>query len=63
MKFRYAKKGATFSPSLSYIVDKISFHEYKEMRVTLRKVVEIINSMHEVEKVVVDKKLEGRKII
>ena len=63
MKFRYAKKEATYSPSLSFIIDKISFHEHKEKRITLHKVVNIIESMHEVEKVVVDKKLDGRKIV
>lgn len=63
MKFRYATKGATYSPSLSFVIDKISFYENKEKRITLHKVVKIIESMHEVKEVVVDRRFDGRKIV
>ncbi|MBU2969822.1 hypothetical protein KO527_10735 [Pseudoalteromonas sp. C2R02] len=63
LKFRYACQGATYGPSLSFIIDKISFHENKEKRITLQKIVKLLNSMHEVSKVEIIKKYEGRRII
>lgn len=62
LKFRYAGKESSFSPSLSYLIEKMAFHENKEKRITLQKVVKIVESMHEVEKVVVEKKYNGKKI-
>lgn len=62
VKFRYAGRESSFSPSLSYLIEKMAFHENKEKRITLQKVVKIVESMHEVEKVVVDKMYNGKKI-
>lgn len=62
LRFRYAGHESSFSPSLSYLIEKMAFHENKEKRITLQKVVKIVESMHEVEKVVVEKKYSGKKI-
>lgn len=62
LRFRYAGHESSFSPSLSYLIEKMAFHENKEKRITLQKVVKIVESMHEVEKVVVEKKYNGKKI-
>ena len=63
LKFRYASKGATYNPSLSYLVDKINFHEHKEKRITLQKVSKLLESMPEISDVVIEKKFDGRKIV
>ena len=63
LKFRYASKGATYNPSLSYLVDKINFHEHKEKRITLQKVTKLLESMPEISEVVIEKKFDGRKIV
>lgn len=62
LKFRYAAKWAAYSPSLSYLIDKINFHENKEKRITLQKVIQLIESMHEVSKVEIEKRFNGRKL-
>ena len=64
MRFKYAsEKGRPYSPSLNKIVHEIDFVENKQKRITLQKIVSILEKMHEVERVVVEKKLDGRKII
>ena len=62
LKFRYAGHESSFSPSLSYLIEKMNFHENKEKRITLQKIVKIIEGMHEIDRVVVDKKYNGKKI-
>lgn len=64
MRFKYASEnGRPYSPSLNKIIHEIDFVENKQKRITLQKVVGILEKMHEVDKVVVDKKFEGRKIV
>lgn len=63
LKFRYAGHESSYSPSLSYLIEKMNFHENKEKRITLQKVVKIIEGMQEIDRVVVDKKYSGKKII
>lgn len=63
LRFRYASSGATYSPSLSFLVEKTNFHANKEKRITLQKMVTILEGMHEVSHVEVEKKLQGRKIL
>jgi len=64
MRFKYASKnGKPYSPSLNRLVREIDFIENKQKRITLQKVVSILNKMHEIDKVIVDKKFEGRKIV
>jgi len=61
LKFRFASKNSPpYSPSLSLIISKIDFNESKEKRITLQKVVKIIEGMHEVE---VDRTIVDRKIV
>ena len=62
LKFRYAQHGNSYSPSLSYLVEKLDFMEFENKRTTLQRVTQIIQKMHEVEKIEVEKKFEGRKI-
>jgi len=63
LKFRYATQGAHYNPSLNFLINYLDFLQFKEKRTTLQRITKIIESMHEIEKVVVDKKYEGRKII
>lgn len=63
LKFRYAKRGAFYNPSLSHLVEKIGFREYKSKRETIRKMTLLIESLTEVERVEVLPKKDGRKII
>jgi hypothetical protein len=63
LKFRYAKKGAFYNPSLSLLMEKIGFTEYSEMRLALRRMTELLKSLPEVDHVDVIQKKEGRKIV
>jgi len=63
MKFRYASRGMKYSPSIDKLVREIQFVEHKEKRITLQKVVTLLEKMHEVDRVVLEKKYEGRKLI
>lgn len=63
LRFRYATKGATYSPGLNFIIEKISFRQAKEKRITIQKIEKIINELPEVEKVEVERIKDGRKIV
>ncbi|GFO77871.1 hypothetical protein BPLS_P6583 [Bathymodiolus platifrons methanotrophic gill symbiont] len=64
MRFRYASEnGKPYSPSLTKIIQDIDFVENKYKRITLQKIVAILEKMHEVKRVEVDKKFEGRKLV
>jgi len=63
LKFRYAKRGAFYNPSLSHLVEKIGFREYKSKRESIRKMTHLLESLTEVERVEVLPKKDGRKII
>ena len=63
LKFRYAKRGAFYNPSLSHLVEKIGFREYASKRETIRKMTQLIESLPEVERVEIILKKEGRKIV
>ena len=62
-KFTYASKGRSYSPSLSFLVERIGFIENKEKRITLQKMVKVLNALEEIDRVEVDKKYDGRKIV
>jgi hypothetical protein len=62
IKFRQAKKGYHYNPSLSFLIEHLDFQEFQHKRTTLQRITKIIESLHEVEKVGVKKILEGRKI-
>lgn len=63
LKFRYAKKGAFYNPSLSLLMEKIGFNEYSQMRDALRRMTELLESLPEVDHVDVIQKKEGKKIV
>ena len=64
MRFKYASEnGKPYSPSLNKIIQEIDFVENTQKRITLQKIVGILKKMHEVEKVIIDKKFDGKKII
>ena len=63
LKFRYAKSGAFYNPSLSHLVEKIGFREYENKRETIRKMKKLLESLTEVERVEILPKKDGRKII
>ena len=63
LKFIYASKNKAYSPSLTLLIEKLGFIENKEKRITLQKMVKLVSSLDEVERVEVDKKYDGRKII
>lgn len=66
MRFKHAstKEGSRpYNPSLNKIIQEIDFIENKQKRITLQKIVAILEKMHEVERVIVEKKKEGRKIV
>ncbi|WP_125780985.1 hypothetical protein [Pseudoalteromonas rubra] len=63
LKFRYASEKATYNPSLSYLVEKINFNEHKEKRITLQKITKLLESMPEISRVEVKRKLQGRRIV
>lgn len=63
LKFRYAKKGAFYNPSLSLLMEKIGFNEYSQIRDALRRMTELLQSLPEVDHVDVIQKKEGKKIV
>ncbi len=63
LKFRYATIGSHYNPSLSYLIDYLDFPEFKQKRIALQRITKIIENLHEVEIVEVEKKYQGRKII
>ena len=63
LKFRYAKKGAFYNPSLSHLIEKIGFREYENARETRRKMAELLESLPEVDHVDILHKREGRTIV
>ena len=64
MKFRYASRlGRPYSPSLTYLIEKIGFHQFARVTETIRKVTALIESLPEVSSVKVKKITEGRKVI
>ncbi len=63
LKFRYATQGGHYNPSLTFLIHHLGFVEHKEKRITLQKITKIIENLHEVERVEVEKKYEGRKIV
>jgi hypothetical protein len=64
MRFKYASEnGRPYSPSLTKLIQEIDFIENKYKRISLQKIVTILEKMHEVERVDIDKKFEGRKLI
>ena len=64
MKFRYAGRGGRpYSPSLSYLVEKLNFHQSKRVSETIRHMTDLIESMDEVKGVIVHKVKDGRKVV
>jgi len=63
LKFRYAKQGRHYNPSLSFLINNLDFIESKLMKTNIERITKIIENMHEVEKLVIEKKYDGRKII
>ena len=63
LKFRYATQGAHYNPSLNFLIHHLGFVQSKEVRINIQRMTKIIGAMHEVERLVVEKKYEGRKIV
>ena len=63
IKFRYATQGGYYNPSLNFLMHHLGFVQSKEKRTNLQRIRKIIEAMHEVERVEIEKKYEGRKII
>lgn len=63
MKFRYIAKGLNYRISLNKLIQDINFVEGKRKGITLQKIVALLEKMHEVEKVEVDKRMEGRTLV
>lgn len=63
LKFRYATQGGHYNPSLNFLMHHLGFVQSKETRTNLQRMTKIIEAMHEVERVEIEKKYEGRKII
>lgn len=61
--FRYAEKNKTFNPNLNTLIERISYIENKVKRITLFKIIKILENMHEVSKVEYEVIKEGRKIV
>lgn len=63
LKFRYAKRGAFYNPSLSLLIEKIGLSDYRTVRDAMRRMTQLLESLTEVERVDVFPKKEGRKIV
>lgn len=63
MKFRYARRGSFYSPSFSLLAEKIGFGEYANKRDAIRKMKQLLESLSEVEYVLMETKKEGRKVV
>ena len=63
LKFRYATQGAHYNPSLSFLINHLDFVESKLIKTNMERITKIIEGLHEVEKVELEKKYDGRKII
>lgn len=63
LKFRYATQGGYYNPSLSFLMHHLGFIKSPSTRTNLHRIKKIIESMHEVEKIEIQKKYSGRKII
>lgn len=63
LKFRYATQGGHYNPSLNFLMHHLGFVQSKETRTNLQRMTKIIEAMHEVERVEIEKKYEGRKIM
>ncbi|HBS26461.1 MAG TPA: hypothetical protein DD827_04935 [Gammaproteobacteria bacterium] len=61
--FRFAKRGAFYNISMARLIEKIDFREYPTKRMTMFKLVKLIESLHEVREVVSIPKKDGRKIV
>ena len=63
IKFRYAQTWATYNPSLTYLIKAIWFKESSSKRKTLFRIKKLLESVVEIDRVEVEKKMEGRKFI
>ena len=63
MKFRYARRGSFYNPSFSLLAEKIDFGGYANKRDAIRKMKQILESLSEVEYVLMETKKEGRKVV
>ena len=63
LKFRYATQGGHYNPSLNFLIHHLGFVQSKETRTNLQRMTKIIETLHEVERVEIEKKFEGRRLI
>ena len=63
MKFRYARRGSFYNPSFSLLAEKIGFGEYANKRDAIRKMKQLLESLSEIEYVLIETKKEGRKVV
>lgn len=63
LRFTYATEQASYDPSLNTIIQEIDFIENKEKRITLQKIVKLLEKLHEVERVEVEKQYQSRKLV
>ena len=63
LKFRYATQGGYYNPSLNFLIHHLGFIKSQKIKTNIQRMTKIIKAMHEVERIEIEKKYEGRKII
>lgn len=63
LKFRYATQGGHYNPSLTFLMHHLGFVQSQKTKTNMERMTKIIESLHEVERVEIEKKYDGRKII
>ena len=63
LKFRYATQGGHYNPSLNFLMHHLGFVQSQKTKTNMERMTKIIEAMHEIERVEIEKRFEGRKLV